>query len=539
MIPTPKSIKQALDSSHAKEWSKAIEAEWHGLWDYGVFEHVKYEDVPKDKRIMMLLWQFKVKPDRFKARCCLNGKQEAHSDYGDIFSPVCRHTTFRTLLWKALQESWNIGQCDVHMAYLNAVNPKEQYVHCPPGWKKPGYCLRVRKMLYGLHASGKEWNQLLTRWMVDVQGFVQSSCDECLFIKTVHPQHNRAQDRDQSRCRQRCDESSLAAGEGLYVCLYVDDLLYTGDTDLVKGFKTTIGKRFKIKHLDATTFLGLSIDYDKTGGTLSLGQEKYTESILRRFGMLKCNAATTPMATSKKLEKQEGQCKNPDLQTLYRQKVGCMMFLAVSTRPDISYAVKELSRHLVHPAETHMQAAKRVLRYLRGTIDHCLVYTREQKVHVYGSADADWAGEAETAKSTTGYGFSAGSGVLTWKAATQSIVSHSSTEAELIALDDASREMAYLEQLFACFDIPVKMPVPIFQDNQSTIRLVQGGHFNPRTKHMNVRYHYCHNLVTEGKVVPEYLPTDQMPSDVLTKALPEKEHRRHSDVLLGRSLPKW
>ena len=158
-----------------------------------------------------------------------------------------------------------------------------------------------------------------------------------------------------------------------------------------------------------------------------------------------------------------------------------------------------------------------------------------QAPRLSGSADADWAGESDTAKSTTGWAFSAGSGSLSWRAGTQNIVAHSSTEAELIALDEACRELMYLRALFADMRIPVELPVRIAQDNQSTIKLVDAGRFNPRTRHMNVRYHYCHGLQSDGLVLIHHLGTDKMPSDVLTKALSKREHRKHSDVLLGRA----
>jgi hypothetical protein len=101
-------------------------------------------------------------------------------------------------------------------------------------------------------------------------------------------------------------------------------------------------------------------------------------------------------------------------------------------------------------------------------------------------------------------------------------------------LDEAARELEYLRQLLQEFDVDVDLPVDIFQDNMSTIKLVLGGRFNPKTRHMNVRYHYTHDLVTEGAVRCTHLATESMPSDVLTKALSKADHLRHTAVLLGR-----
>ena len=515
VVLTPKSIKQALASEQRELWMKAIREEWDGLWNAGCFEAVDYSDVPAGMRIMNLLWQFKVKPDRFKARCCTNGKQEDPDDYGDIFAPVCRMTSFRTLLWKAANEGWGVGQCDVHMAYVCADNEREQYVHCPPEFNMPGKCLRVRKMLYGLHGSGKAWHSLFKSWMLSI-GFRVSEADECVFIR----------------------------GE-LRVCLYVDDCMYTGPDAELARFKQQIDKRFKVRHLDGTEYLGLEIQRNKKEGWIRISQKKYIEKILKRFGFSDCKPKATPMAQGKPLPRLEGKCEDSELQSLYRSMVGSLMFLSTSSRPDISFCVKELSRHLVHPSELHVQAAGRCFRYLRGTADYTLNYNQNRKAHfhadapqkqrIYGSADADFAGEWETAKSTTGYGFSGGSGVLTWRAGTQSIVTHSSTEAELVALDESVRELQHLRQILKDFGVDVYLPVTIFEDNLSTIAIVKSGRFNPRSKHINVRYHYCHNLQEEGVVKLVHLATDKMPSDVLNKALARREHERHTRVLLGHA----
>ena len=235
----------------------------------------------------------------------------------------------------------------------------------------------------------------------------------------------------------------------------------------------------------------------------------------------------------KKLKKREGHVNDPATQRLYRQICGSLNFLSTPSRPDISFAVKELSRHLNHPTESHVQAGLRVLRYLKGTADYGLTYTRNAKAVFYGHADADFAGEDETAKSTTGFAFSGGSGVLCWKAATQSLVTHSSTEAELVALDSAARELEYLRQIAVDFGIKLELPVTVYQDNLSTVQVVKSGRFSARTKHLSVRYHYTHNLMKDGIVTLQHLGTKHLPSDALTKALGAYDHKRHSLVLLG------
>ena len=142
-------------------------------------------------------------------------------------------------------------------------------------------------------------------------------------------------------------------------------------------------------------------------------------------------------------------------------------------------------------------------------------------------------------KGVTGWSFHKQRAAVAWKATNQTIVSLFSTEAELIAVDDATREVRFLHKLLLDFDIDVDMPTRIAQDNQSTIALVESKHFNARTKHVALRYHHTAEQQREGMLKVEYQPTDDMPADALTKALPQAAHQKHANVLLGRTPYKW
>ena len=554
VIPVPRGIRQAQSEPFKKHWHKPILTEWNGCWEADCFEWTKLSDLPAAAVVMDLVWQFKVKPDRLKARCCANGKQESSSDYEDIYSPVCKLTTMRMLLWQCVVNGWSLGSSDVTMAYLYSKNKKNQYCNAPPNLGKPGHVLRLKRMLYGLHASGLKWNELITKWLVSP---TQKSEGENR--NAARPKKRRRRTTSGADCTtpggavdaddegdgtgagmtqsvaDKCLFKMEKNGKRMYAVLYVDDLLYAGDEDLIDEFKSRLSARFKVRHMDAANYLGLDIDYDKANGKIKISQRKYTRQILARFGMLDCTTRATPMCGNfrKKLKKMEGPCDDKKRQLLYRQICGSLNFLSVSSRPDISFATKELSRHLNHPTEAHVQAGLRVLRYLKGTMDYGLEYTRDARAVFYGHADADFAGEEATAKSTSGFAFSGGSGVLCWKAATQPIVTHSSTEAELVALDSAARELEYLRQVARDFDINIETPVTIYQDNLSTVRIAEQGRFSPRTKHLSVRYHYTHNLVKDGVVKLVHLGTKFLPSDALTKALGPADHERHSKVLLG------
>ena len=211
------------------------------------------------------------------------------------------------------------------------------------------------------------------------------------------------------------------------------------------------------------------------------------------------------------------------------------MHSSVTCRPDISYAVGALSRHLVHPQDVHIKAAERVLQYLRTTADWSLCYGKlRSSLTFYGCCDASHA--AIDFRGISGYHFNYSGGAVSWKAVFQKSISHSSTESELIALDSAVREAVYLKKLLQDFRISADLfPVTIGQDNTSTMILANAGHFNQRTKHLSIRLLYANELINEGVVCLKYIRTSEMSADVLTKPLYAEDHKKHARVLLGHA----
>jgi hypothetical protein len=227
------------------------------------------------------------------------------------------------------------------------------------------------------------------------------------------------------------------------------------------------------------------------------------------------------------------------LQKWYRKAVGSLNHLATYTRPDLSYVISCLSRHLENPGTQHEAAAKRVLRYLKGTLDLGLTFKhRLDEPIVFGYSDSDWAGDTETRKSTSGYAFFVAGGLVSWKSKRQSIVTLSSTEAEYVALTEALQEAAWLRGLLVelGFERSSLEPMPISEDNQSTINLSTNQANSNRTKHIDVRYHYCRQEYHSGHVDIRYLPTEVQVADGLTKSLRAVKWQRFLSLLRLSSL---
>jgi hypothetical protein len=236
---------------------------------------------------------------------------------------------------------------------------------------------------------------------------------------------------------------------------------------------------------------------------------------------------------------------NPGLQTRYRSLVGSAQHPAITCRPDVAASVRTLAAHLLHPTQQHVDAAERVLQYLDHTKHLALEFhrtgtTSDPVVNTfYGTCDASY-NVTHDSKGITGWSYQLADGSIAWQSKAQAIVSLSSTEAELIAIDAAARELRYLHKLLLDFGQQTShRPTPIGQDNMSTITLCESRHFNARTKHVALRYHHVGDLIRAGDLILKYLGTEAMTADVLTKALFKKPHCHHRAVLLGHVKLLW
>ncbi|XP_062103182.1 uncharacterized mitochondrial protein AtMg00810-like [Humulus lupulus] len=300
------------------------------------------------------------------------------------------------------------------------------------------------------------------------------------------------------------------------VLVYVDDLIITGD-DKTEIFQTkeNLSVRFQMKELgELKHFLGLEIDRTKEG--LFLCQQKYARDLLQRFGMLECKPISTPMETNAKLCAHEGH----DLQdgAMYRQLVGSLIYLTL-TRPDTSYAVGVASRYMQHPKKPHLEAVRRMLRYVKDTINYGLLYKKDDEVKIVGYCDANYAGDHDTRRSTTVYVFKLGSGAISWCSKRQPTVSLSTTEAEYRAAAMTAQESMWLMQLMKDLHQSTDNAILLYCDNQSAIRLAENPVFHARTKHVEVHYHFLREKVLQEEIEMQQINTDDQVANIFTKGL--------------------
>lgn len=290
--------------------------------------------------------------------------------------------------------------------------------------------------------------------------------------------------------------------------------------------KDRLRDKFKIKDLGPVSYaLGIQINRNQESGTIELNQRQYIVSILERFGMLESKPVGTPLDKNVKFSADLAPIDNVP----YQELIGSLMYLSVSTRPDISFAVSFLSQFNNSHTTEQWSAAKRVLRYLKGTIDLCLTYVRDN-MHLVGYTDADWANNVEDRRSFSGFVFKLSGGAITWGCRKQTSTALSSTEAEYMAISEAGKEAVYLRALL--FEI-LKNPndildfskgVLVYNDNQSAQKIVANQVFHKRTKHIDVKYHYIRELVSDKRIDLKYMPSSEMVADICTKPLPVVKH---------------
>jgi hypothetical protein len=273
----------------------------------------------------------------------------------------------------------------------------------------------------------------------------------------------------------------------------------------------------------------MRITRDRKARTITLDQELYITKALERYGLDQCKFASTPEV----LGHNEAASDEPADRQLYQEMVGTLMYAGVSCRLDIAHAVQLLARAMQAPTQRHVEAAKRVFRYLAGTKDIGLIFGSRNgskvadsrgrdswvRIGVCAFADADWANDKEDRKSITGWVAKVFGDPISWCSKKQRTVAQSTCEAELYAEAAAIQEVLWLRGLLKELGLHVQMGSVVHGDNQSTIAISKNGIKGERTKHVDVKYHFITETVESGTVQLKWIPTTQQQADIFTKAL--------------------
>lgn len=313
--------------------------------------------------------------------------------------------------------------------------------------------------------------------------------------------------------------------EKIIVVLYVDDVLIVGSSKAVQMIKNLLAREFDMTDIgEIRNFLGISVDYRINEGILRLSQKQYLLDVLKRFQMIDCKPISTPLENRLKLPSgtEKDQIAKP-----YRE-IGCLTYATMTTRPDLAAAVNFLSQFQSCPNEIHWVHLRRILRYIKGSIDFGLTYRRNKTspmIEVF--SDADWANNLSNRRSVNGCLFKVFGSTVCWITRKQQTVALSSTEAELAALCVAACHVMWLTRLLQDLWCESNEPVIMYEDNQSAMKVSEESKDYGRLKHVDVKLHFLRDLIKRNQVRLQFIPSSDQPADMMTKGLPTSTFQRH------------
>ncbi|GAB2282717.1 hypothetical protein Dimus_039558 [Dionaea muscipula] len=479
-------------------WVKAMEFEYNALLRNNTWSLVLFHP---SMNIIGTKWIYRLKldvqgnVDRYKARLVAKGyTQRPVYDFEETFSPVVKHGTVCLVLSLAVCLNWPLHQLDVTNAFLHGELQETIYIQQPVGFidpAKPTHVCRLHKALYGLKQAPRVWFQKFTNFLQTL-GFIGCPHDPSFFI--WHQNDHT-----------------------LLLLLYVDDLVLTGNCSaLISALIRRLSSVFTMKDL-GQLHLFLGVQVSRQPDRLFLSQTRYALQLLHRFGLQHSKPILSPLAAGVQLFKGDSALL-PD-PTLFRQMVGSLQYLTLS-RPDLAHAVSHVCQFMHSPTVRHMEAVKRIFRYVKGSTNLGLHISPGSPYSLRAYSDADWAGCPDTRRSVTGYTLFFGPNLVSWGSKKQPTVSRSSSEAEYRALAATATEVMWFVHLLRMFGISLAMPPVLHCDNSSAIHLARHSVFHSRTKHIGIDVHFICEQVQALRLAVAHISGQRQLADIFTKSLP-------------------
>ena len=483
-----------LKNPEFTKWNAAIHAEIKNMTEMGVWKAGSIvKQPPAGARIVDTTWAFAKKYDssgkleKFKARLCGRGFHEIKGiDYDEVYAPAVKQKVIRALTAIAASRSWTPYSDDFKAAYLNAVLKEPRWIQLPDG----NYVM-IYRALYGLKESARLWFQTLRDYLLTI-GFKQSAVEPCIFTR-----------------------------KSVIIGAYSDDTYSIGPHQEVMEFRNELKSRFKLSMDGGECKKFLSMRFTNSPDHIKIDQDVYLNEKLQFFEKfisdnpkLQVQSPLLPNFQDLILTAEAETDTEPDFP--YRAMVGSLVYLANGTRFDISAALSIVSRFNNNPKKTHCNMVRRIYQYLRGS-RRSLVYKKGLNFVLNGYCDASYA-NLEDYSSLAGYCFTLGDTAVTWKSFKEPVKALSTAESEYIALTSTVQECIWLKQLLEGLGYK-QDTVEIYEDNASCIALSKNPQEKRRTRHIQVRFHWIREQLTNGVFKLTQINTLKQNADILTKGL--------------------
>jgi hypothetical protein len=525
--PDPKSYYEAKQAKDWNEWWKAMKTEFENMDEKKVWDVYKRTDLPSGRKLIGNRWVYVLKDDgRYRARTVAKGfSQVPGKDFQENFAPVINDTTFHLVL--ALKALMNLkaGQFDIETAFLYGDLEEEIWMQLPEGYSEYVYetkgvkidsmthCVRLKKALYGLVQAARQWWKKFKDVMKDLN-YIPSQIDPCLFIKDK-PNNKKA-----------------------FVIIYVDDGGIFGTDDDIKNTISALSETFKVKDLGPLKhFVGCHIiQPPNEQNKIYIHQPKLIKHLNESFGpMVKHVNRVYKTPAGPKTVIMRPEPGDPLItskeQTTYRSGVGMMLYLVKHSRPEISNAIRELSKVGDGATPSHWKSLMRSIKYVLDTQNQGLkIYpTQHQDTFTLeGIADSEYAGDRDTRISVYGFIIYFCGAPIAWKSKSGRSVTLSSTEAEYFAISEVAKELLFIKQIIESIGIKLELPIKIRTDNVGAIYLSNNYTTSQRTRHIDIRTHFVREHIEEGTFVVEFIRSEENDADIFTKNTTEEIFNKHA-----------
>ena len=496
-LTEPQTIEEALSSKDAEKWNSAMREELEAMKKNQVWT---LTELPEGRKSIPNRWIYKYKTnakgevEKNRARLVIKGfRQKEGIDFKETFSPVVRFDTIRLLLALSAEKKLQMKSFDIKTAFLLAPLDEEIFMDQPEGFEDgtTRKC-KLNQSLYGLKQAPRAFKKKFDEEMLKL-GFVKSVSDNCLFIKNEN-------------------------GKQILLCHYVDDgIISAPEQKDIENFFMKLEGIFELSIKPLSFFLGIHVHVSHTHD-IHLSQTKYITEVVRKFGQENGKTVATP--TDSNVYSREDSQETSNERYPFRELIGSLNYIAIATRPDVSFAISILSLYLDNFNRSDWLRALRVLKYLEGTKDIGITFTGGNKqAELKAYSDSDYAADPTTRRSISSQIFMYNNGPIVWCANQQKVVTLSSTEAEFLAAGEATKTALWISYLFK--EIGREITPTILVDNVSAIRLIKNPEFFKRVKHVDVKYKFLCEKFERGQVKFEHVPSEDNIADLGTKNLPK------------------